>query len=134
MSEYRKVITKPGEVLAYETVFEENPYLRTGVPRRMGTVERIDYSTAVYENGKTYHGLDKLCLNNIIQDNTYMKDYLAYTLMYDFGVDAVCINKIYPEEAMRGYFEGWQQMQRESLQLAVLYEKLAAQRIQLSAY
>jgi hypothetical protein len=28
------------------------------------------------------------------------------------------INKIYPEEAMRGYFEGWQQMQRESLQLA----------------
>ena len=41
-----------------------------------------------YENGKTYHGLDKLCLNNIIQDNTYMKDYLAYSLMYDFGVDA----------------------------------------------
>ena len=41
-----------------------------------------------YENGKTYHGLDKLCLNNIIQDNTYMKDYLAYTLMNDFGVDA----------------------------------------------
>ena len=41
-----------------------------------------------YEDGKTYHGLDKLCLNNIIQDNTYMKDYLAYTLMYDFGVDA----------------------------------------------
>lgn len=37
---------------------------------------------------------------------------------YDFGVDAVCINKIYPEEAMRGYFEGWQHMQRESLQLA----------------
>ena len=37
---------------------------------------------------------------------------------YDFGVDAVCINKIYPEEAMEGYFEGWQQMQRESLQLA----------------
>ena len=37
---------------------------------------------------------------------------------YDFGVDAVCINKIYPEEAMKGYFEGWQQMQRESLLLA----------------
>ena len=41
-----------------------------------------------YENGKTYHGLDKLCLNNIIQDNTYMKDYLAYKLMNEFGVDA----------------------------------------------
>ncbi len=41
-----------------------------------------------YDSTKSYHGLDKLCLNNIIQDNTYMKDYLAYTLMYDFGVNA----------------------------------------------
>ena len=41
-----------------------------------------------YDSTKSYHGLDKLCLNNIIQDNTYMKDYLAYTMMYDFGVDA----------------------------------------------
>lgn len=36
---------------------------------------------------------------------------------YDFGVDAVCVNKIYPDEAMLGYFEGWRQMQRESLQI-----------------
>ena len=55
MSEFRKVITKPGEVIDFETVFEENPYLRTGVPEKMGTVERFDYDTAVYENGKTYH-------------------------------------------------------------------------------
>ena len=41
-----------------------------------------------YDSTKSYHGLDKLCLNNIIQDNTYMKDFLAYTMMYDFGVDA----------------------------------------------
>ena len=40
-----------------------------------------------YEEGKSYHGLDKLSLNNIIQDNTYMKDYLAYRLMAEFGVD-----------------------------------------------
>lgn len=36
----------------------------------------------------TYYGLDKLCLNNIIQDNTYLKDYLTYQLMREFGVDA----------------------------------------------
>jgi len=48
-----------------------------------------------YENGKTYHGLDKLCLNNIIQDNTYMKDYIAYTLMHDFGVDAPLCSFVY---------------------------------------
>lgn len=41
-----------------------------------------------YENGKTYHGLDKLSLNNLIQDNTMMKDYLVYRMMGDFGVDA----------------------------------------------
>ena len=40
-----------------------------------------------YEDGKSYHGLDKLSLNNIIQDNTYMKDYLSYRLMREFGVD-----------------------------------------------
>ena len=41
-----------------------------------------------YQSGKTYHGLDKLSLNNIIQDNTYMKDYLAYRLMAEYGVNA----------------------------------------------
>ena len=41
-----------------------------------------------YEASKTWKGLDKLCLNNLIQDNTYMKDYLAYRLMAEFGADA----------------------------------------------
>ncbi len=55
MNEFRTVITKPGEVIPYETVFEENTRLRTGVPEKMGTVERVEYDTAVYENGITYH-------------------------------------------------------------------------------
>ena len=41
-----------------------------------------------YDDGNSYYGLDKLCLNNIIQDNTYMKDYLTYQLMREFGADA----------------------------------------------
>ncbi len=41
-----------------------------------------------YDDANTYYGLDKLCLNNIIQDNTYMKDYLTYQLMHAYGVDA----------------------------------------------
>ena len=41
-----------------------------------------------YDSTKTYHGLDKLSLNNIIQDNTYMKDYLTYQMMNEFGVAA----------------------------------------------
>lgn len=41
-----------------------------------------------YDDSINYKGLDKLCLNNIIQDNTYMKDYLTYQMMGYFGVDA----------------------------------------------
>lgn len=41
-----------------------------------------------YDSSKTYYGLDKLCLNNIIQDNTYVKDYLCYQMMLSTGVAA----------------------------------------------
>lgn len=48
-----------------------------------------------YEDGKSYHGLDKLSLNNIIQDNTYMKDYLSYRLMDAFDVDTPLCSFVY---------------------------------------
>lgn len=41
-----------------------------------------------YEKGKSYFGLDKLALNNIAQDNTYMKDYISYQMMNAMGADA----------------------------------------------
>jgi len=41
-----------------------------------------------YEKGQNYLGLDKLSLNNIAQDNTYMKDYVSYQLMNVMGVDS----------------------------------------------
>lgn len=48
-----------------------------------------------YEKGKNYHGLDKISLNNIIQDNTCMKDYLTYRMMGDFGVAAPLCSYVY---------------------------------------
>ena len=39
-----------------------------------------------YQMGETWHGLDKLDLNNLIQDATCMKEYLTYSLMRDFDV------------------------------------------------
>ena len=39
-----------------------------------------------YDSSKSYHGLDKLNLNNLIQDATMMKDYLVFTMMEQFGV------------------------------------------------
>lgn len=41
-----------------------------------------------YDGVSTYHGLDKLSLNNLIQDNTCMKDFLVYRLMAAFGAAA----------------------------------------------
>lgn len=48
-----------------------------------------------YDSSVTYHGLDKLCLNNIIQDNTYMKDYLCYRLMAEMGVASPLCSYVY---------------------------------------
>ena len=47
---------------------------------------KIDFDK--YNDSLSYHGLDKLNLNNIISDNTYLKDYLSYDMMEYMGVDA----------------------------------------------
>ncbi len=48
-----------------------------------------------YDSTKSYHGLDKISLNNLIQDNTYMKDYLTYQMMNEFGVAAPLCSYVY---------------------------------------
>lgn len=48
-----------------------------------------------YDGDLSYHGLDKLSLNNIIQDYTYMKDYLTYRMMGEFGVAAPLCSFVY---------------------------------------
>lgn len=48
-----------------------------------------------YDNALNYYGLDKLSLNNLIQDNTMLKDYLCYQLMGSFGVDAPLCSFVY---------------------------------------
>lgn len=48
-----------------------------------------------YDSTKSYHGLDKLCLNNIVQDNTYMKDYICYLMMNEFGADSPLCSFVY---------------------------------------
>ena len=48
-----------------------------------------------YEKAKSYHGLDKISLNNVIQDNTYMKDFLTYQMMNEFGVAAPLCSFVY---------------------------------------
>ena len=48
-----------------------------------------------YDSSITYHGLDKLSLNNLIQDSTMMKDYLTYTMMNEFDAAAPLCSFVY---------------------------------------
>ncbi|MCR4689937.1 MAG: CotH kinase family protein [Lachnospiraceae bacterium] len=48
-----------------------------------------------YEATGNYQGLDKLCLNNLIQDYTMMKDYVSYKLMNEFGVASPLVSFCY---------------------------------------
>ncbi len=41
-----------------------------------------------YVDGQLYKGLDKLALNNLVNDDSGMKDFMAYRLMDEFGVAA----------------------------------------------
>lgn len=68
----------------------------------LSTVSSMDserYSFKVefdhYDNSITYHGLDKLSLNNLIQDTTMMKDYLTYTMMNEFEAAAPLCSFVY---------------------------------------
>ena len=48
-----------------------------------------------YNSQASYYGLDKLSLNNIIQDNTYMKDFFSYQMMAAAGAAAPLCSFVY---------------------------------------
>ena len=88
MGEFRKIVTKAGEVLDYELEFEENTRLRTGVPEKMGTVERYDYSTSVYENGVTYNKTAYVylpyCYDKDDKDRTYHQTAQIFEMISNY--------------------------------------------------
>jgi len=49
----KTITTKPGELIDFETTFEENLSLPLDT-EKVGRVERVDYTTDVYEDGITY--------------------------------------------------------------------------------
>ncbi len=67
--------------------------------RNVASMDSSRYSFKIefdhYDSSFSYYGLDKLSLNNIIQDNTYMKDYLTYRMMNAFGVSAPLCSYVY---------------------------------------
>jgi arsenite/tail-anchored protein-transporting ATPase len=43
------------------------------------------------------------------------KRSFSYLHLFDYNVDAIIINKIFPEESLKGYFQKWEKLQRESI-------------------
>ena len=48
-----------------------------------------------YRSGGSYYGLDKLNLNNLMYDSSYMKDYLTYTMMSEIGIASPLSSYVY---------------------------------------
>ncbi len=44
------------------------------------------------------------------------KRSFSYLHLYDYNVDAIIINKIFPKDSMEGYFNAWTKLQEESLE------------------
>ncbi|MCW6111283.1 ArsA family ATPase [Clostridium sporogenes] len=44
------------------------------------------------------------------------KRSFSYLHLFDYNVDAVIINKIFPQESIKGYFEKWDIIQKESIE------------------
>lgn len=94
------------EYYAASVVIDGESYKNVGIRAKgntsLSTVSSLDserYSFKIefdhYDSSKSYHGLDKLSLNNLIQDSTMMKDYLAYTMMKEFGVNSSLCSYVY---------------------------------------
>ena len=44
------------------------------------------------------------------------KRSFSYLHLFDYNVDGIIINKIFPQESLNGYFERWEKIQKESIQ------------------
>lgn len=94
------------EYTVCDLVIDNEAYQNVGIRAKgntsLSTVSQLGsqrYSFKIefdhYDSSKSYYGLDKLCLNNLIQDNTMLKDYLTYQMMGAFGAASPLCSFVY---------------------------------------
>jgi len=96
----KKITTKPGEVIDFETIFEENLDLEL-YPEKVGTVERVEYTTDVYEDGVTYPKYCNVYLPYGYDQNDKSKKYNV--LYYQHG--NTCDPEIFSEAENKHYMD-----------------------------
>ena len=59
-----------------------------------------------FHDAQRYHGLDKLILNNLYADSSYLRDYLAFEIMRESGVSAplTSFTELYINGELRGLY------------------------------
>ncbi len=93
-TKYKTTVTIDGEVI-------ENVSFATKGNTSLSQVASSDsdrYSFKLnfgkFVDGQTYQGLDKLNLNNLYSDSTYMKDYISYRIMAETGVASPLVSYV----------------------------------------
>ena len=88
-TKYKTDITIDGETVTEASLATKGNTSLTAVAE---DIDSDRYSFKVnfgkYVDGQTYYGLNKLNLNNIYADATYMKDYLSYEIFRQAGVES----------------------------------------------
>ena len=100
------------------------PILQSTIKIPMPSEEALDEIERLYSKIDELHSLmlnkDQVSVRIVTTPEKIVvkeaKRSFSYLHLFDYNVDAVIINKIFPEESLKGYFNKWTQFQKESIQ------------------
>ncbi|WP_049043025.1 ArsA family ATPase [Clostridium sporogenes] len=100
------------------------PIIDATIKVPMPTDDTFDEIQKLYEKVDELHKLmldkEKVSLRIVTTPERIVvkeaKKSFSYLHLFDYNVDAVIINKIFPEESIKGYFEKWDTIQKESIE------------------
>lgn len=86
--EYHKVnVTINGETVGNVAIRTKGNNSLTSVANSDSDRYSFKLDFDYYDNSGSYYGLKKLCLNNNYSDNSSMREYIAYQIMGEMGLD-----------------------------------------------
>ncbi len=100
------------------------PIVEATIKIPMPTDDTFDEIEKLYEKVDELHKLmldkEKVSLRIVTTPERIVikeaKRSFSYLHLFDYNVDAVIINKIFPQESMEGYFEKWDTVQKEAIE------------------
>ena len=103
-TKYKVNVTIDGELIEEVSFATKGNHTLNAVQRKKSDRYSYKINFGKYNKEQTYYGLDKLNLNNIMSDPTYMKDYMSYFIMRNNLVYAPLVS--YVELYINGEYMG----------------------------